>query len=230
MEQPDHPLEESAAPAGRENAENTTEHIGAEVFSAGETVEKPARRGFFHWLFNPETGFGRFMRKLVRGLALVIGLLALGVLAAYILLYRPLQQQYRTDLAELESARQNLSSLTQEVGSLRTRSSTLEASFSGEQNHVTLLRVMRDVTLARAELAGGDPKAASTALERAKKDLTSLDAAMKTADSDLATTIRGRLDLALTEIAPDADTAISDLVILAQKLEEMEKLLFPNSN
>ncbi len=228
MEQSPKPIDDPSSEPLSEPELVPSKPVGtAEVFPDISKPEEPPKKTLFQLWFNPESKFGRFNRTALRTLVIIIGLFALGVIAMYFVRYRPLLTRYEAAQTELESARQNLANLTVEVGGLRSQAGTLQTSFAGEQVHVTLLTVIRDAALARAELLAGSPKTASTALERGKKALTSLEPVMKAANPDLAVTIQGRLDLALTEITADPDTAADDLVILSEKLGEMEKLLFP---
>lgn len=218
MDVPDKPIDESAGQPASAGP--------AEVFPAPEP-EKPPRKNLFQWWFNPESRFGRFNRRLLRSLVIIVVLFGLGVASLYFLRYQPLQRQYNENQAKLDAALENLNSLTSQAATLRASSANLQESNDSRLVETGLLRLQRDAAQARAELLAGKPESASAALVSAGKTLTPLAAAFKGADSSLAAAIQARLDLARTEITSDPKTAASDLVILAQQLDEMEALLFP---
>lgn len=215
-------------PTGQSENEQAAQGA-AETFPA-PPPEKPPHKGLFQLWFNPESRFGRFNRRLLRSLVVVVCLFGLGVGSLYFLRYLPLQRQSAQNQAALATAQASLDSLTREASTLQASSAALQTAAGMQELQVGLLRLKTQAALARAELLAHNPAGASAALESARKILAGLAPDLKRADPTLAETIQARLDLSLSEIKADPDTAASDLVILFTKLGEMENLLFPGSN
>ena len=172
-----------------------------------------------------ESRFGRLMRATTRFLALVLGLLAVGFLAAYFLLYRPLQIQESANRQDLEQSSSFLSMIQAERDRLLNENTRLQADLDATQAQILLLRAQKDVNLARAELANRNTTTASQALENIAatlKDLTPLVPAEKASQ---VRSIETRLALVQDEIGSDARTAASDLQILYNQLAELDASL-----
>ncbi|MEJ5203364.1 MAG: hypothetical protein WHV66_14145, partial [Anaerolineales bacterium] len=76
-------------PAGMEQPVVKSESVVETPPESVSEMSAAPRKGALYVLFSPETRMGRFLRPLVRWLAIIVGLFALGFLTAYLLLYRP---------------------------------------------------------------------------------------------------------------------------------------------
>jgi uncharacterized membrane-anchored protein YhcB (DUF1043 family) len=215
----------SQEPENVETYDTPTENAATSPAAEAAPAEKP-RRGFFARLFNPETRFGRFMRSATRILATVVGLFALGMLAVYLLLYRPSQQQLAQTRADLDQAQAALSTAQAERDDAQAKNDDLAPRLKTAEAHVTLLQAGADVAAARMALLKEDPAAARKALADTPALLDKLAPDLNRVDANLADTLKTRLDLALGEMAKDPELASSDLAIVADRLSEAETTLF----
>ena len=177
-------------------------------------------------LFNPRTRFGRFMRGLTRVLAIIVGLFALGMLATYLLLYRPLDDQAAKLKAELAQDRQQIAQLQadldqsrQDAARLTAANQSLGQNADQAKARQALLAALAAVNEARYHLAAGDTPAAQAALAGVPTGLNSLGAAPSAGVQDA----RSRLDLVNQELTRDPKTAASDLAILADQISTLLK-------
>jgi septal ring factor EnvC (AmiA/AmiB activator) len=216
---PNTPIDEAAA-----QAEETqpTAPAGSEP--------KNAKSSLVGKMYDPHTRFGRFMRALTRTLALVVGFFALGVLAAYLLLYRPLSAQSKSNQTDLTSARQEVSLLQhsvsqaqKDVSDLKKTNQELSASLEQAKTGQALLSVQVAVSQARYGVAIKDAAAAKQALAGVPAALDLLAPAAGSANAAQIAGMRSRLALALGEIDHDPQTAASDLEILATQLTDLGK-------
>ncbi|HVN53994.1 MAG TPA: hypothetical protein VMT46_06655 [Anaerolineaceae bacterium] len=220
------------------SAAETANHGAPPVEPFQETAGEPApaapakkpRSGVLNFFFNPDTRFGRFNRATLRVVATVVGLFALGLLSAYLLLYRPAQQELQQTKADLARANQRLDSLQTDLDQARLaqeNSNRSSQELSGQtemaNNHVLLLQAMNKANLARLALAKNDPAGAEQALKDAPAILLKLNPAISAENGDLAKSIQTRLNLALNEIRSDPRTATSDLGILNDQFLDLEK-------
>lgn len=228
------PPESAARPAGDETAAQAGEPaVPAQQPAAVPPKESGFKRGARYTL-GTETRFGRFMRTMLRFLATVLGLFALGLLAGYLLLARPLDQQARSLRADVENANASLAAAEAGLESARQDAARLEREASGlrddlrtAQARILLLRASADVAAARMELALNRPAAAKQALETTPAALTELQASLPGPGAEQVKAIAARLELSVGEIDTDPRLASSDLEILIRQLDELEASLFP---
>ena len=224
-------------PAAETAAEETPpiepfHETGAEPGPA--SPEKKPQRGFLHFLFGADTRLGRFNRAALRFLATVLGLFALGLLAGYLLLYRPALQELqrtRADLAQatqrLDGLQTNLDQSQQAQADLKKSNQELASQTEGANNHALLLQAMNQANLARLSLAKNDPAGAQQALKETPAILLKLNPAISAQNADLAKSIQARLNLVLAELQRDPKTAASDLGILNDQFLDLEKKINP---
>jgi hypothetical protein len=80
---PEEAKPEEIKPAEESQEQKKDQPSGVETLSAPPAVEKPKQSAVskvLNFLFSPQTGRGRFMRALVRWVAAIVGLFALGLL------------------------------------------------------------------------------------------------------------------------------------------------------
>lgn len=202
----------------------------AEAAAAG--AEEQPRRGWLYRLFSPETRLGRFMRPLLRLLALIVGLFALGLLAGYLLLYRPAAQALEAARADLQAVQQQLSDSEAQRTDLQSRLQSLQQDYEESQAalveanaRVQILKALPYLESARTAIAGNRTAAARTALESAQAEIDLLLPLVQADNPDLATQIETRLKLVLSELAQEPRTADMDLRTLIDRLEKLEKEL-----
>jgi septal ring factor EnvC (AmiA/AmiB activator) len=218
---PNTPIDETADPS---NESHTTTPAGPEPKSANHSLGAK--------IFDPHTRFGRFMRALTRTLAVMVGFFALGVLAAYLLLYRPLSTQSARNQADLAAARQQVSQLQQSVSQAQKDVADLKKTNQDLSNRLdqtkadqALLSAQAAVSQARYAVATKDTAAAKQVLATVPAALDQLAPAAGSANSAKIADMRSRLALALGEIDRDPQTAASDLGILATQLADLGKSL-----
>jgi hypothetical protein len=190
------------------------------------------KRSLLARMYDPQTKFGRFMRGLTRVLAVVVGLFALGVLATYLMLYRPLADEasgLRTQLAQAQQQagqlQQDLSKAQQDVSQLKKSNAELTASLGQIQGSQAVLTALSSVNLARYYLASGKTADAKSALDAVPAALDDVAKAAGGSNAAQIADIRSRLALAVGEMERDPQTAASDLGILVTQLTDLDKKL-----
>ena len=189
----------------------------------------PPKKGFLQRLFDPTTRFGRGMRTFTRGLGLVVGLYALGLLTTYVLLFQPLERRHRAAQAELAQ-------MSAAVETLRGDLKLSQSSLAGAEQQ---RRTAAD-ELARAQARADGLNARALALETrlalARKDdaaarlaLSDLEQALKTLKPALDTAGGESLDKVLalvkSDLSRDARLADEDLQRLLSELELIDQSL-----
>ena len=109
-------------------------------------VVKPKKK-----LFGGDTRAGRALRSVIRTIAFVVGFYALGFFTAYLLLYRPLQNQYKAVNAQLTQ-------VTQELEQKQSDLDKASLTFLGVQNQNKQLTDDLDKARGGAPVAGPGPK------------------------------------------------------------------------
>ena len=242
------PVEEQPEPAETllEEAEAVpfeeikTEMYGAPVEEAKVETPPPAEKkkgGFFSFFLHPRTTFALFVRDLL----LVILFAGAGFLASVILMNQQVQliQQKVTSLqADLDKTGTELkkyqadyteakSNLDKSQASLKTTRDDLDR----QENHVLLLMVQNETSLARLYLtAYKDGAQAQLALKRAKESLSNMMPYLEKKKPELADSLEKRLDLVMNELVSDPKTALSDLEFLNTKIVDTEKNVFSIPN
>ncbi len=199
---------------------------------ASEIKRPSAPQRVRYSLFSRETRAGRFLRALVRGILLVVGLLALGALAVYILLYRPTTQQLARDsrqatqvAGENQQAQQNLDKAQQNLADAQKQSQDAQAQLATEQSHVQVLRAMNAVLTARLAVAKNDKASAVSALQNAQTYLQQVQPLLEKRDATEATALQAIFTLAKTDLDRDLKLADQDLARLQSELDRAEQSL-----
>jgi hypothetical protein len=184
-----------------------------------------------NFLFSPQTGFGRFNRALVRWVAAIVGLFALGFLVAYLLIYRPTQQQLDTTQAELKKVQgqvlfvqSTLDSTHKALEDVQSQYKQSQAALKKAGLRVRMLWVLNYVNSARLAMFNKDGGAAQNALNSAKSEIDAAMTDLQAFDPAAANLIGTRLGLVISELN-DPVTAQADLDILYAKLVEVDNAL-----
>ena len=184
-------------------------------------------------LFSPETQLGRIMRPLLRWLAAISGLFALGLLAGYILLYQPTQRELDDALVRLATTNQIVSQKDQGLESAQTGLDQAQLSLNQVQDKLNaaasenaLLIVMVDISNARVALVGKDGAAAKAAIEQAQSNLNQALPYIQSQDKVLSDLLKSRLDLSAKELVSDPGAAQSDLGKLSADLANLHQKIF----
>ncbi len=199
------------------------------------SLKKPhaPRKSVLYHLFSPETRLGRFMRPVLRWLAAITGLFALGLLAGYLLLYQPTQRELDAALAKLTTASQLVSQKEQGLASAQTGLNQAQLSVKQVQDQLaaaasenSLLIVMVDVSNARVALVEKDGATAKTAIAQAQANLNLALPYIESQDKVLSDLLQTRLDLISKELVSDAQGAQTDLGKLSSDLNDLHKKIF----
>jgi hypothetical protein len=214
-------------PAG-EAVEKETPAAGTPPAEPLKPARKPWLYRFSYALLSPETRLGRFMRPFLRWTATIVGLFALGMLAAYFLLYTPAAQQLTAARAELQSAQQQagktntaLAAAQKNLADLQSQYGQSQAALKKAGIRVSLLQVSNQVAAARLALDNRDGAAAQKALSDARTILDQVLPDVKGVDANAATQLDSRLTLAVSELN-DPATAQADLALLATHLGALD--------
>jgi len=196
--------------------------------------QKPARSWlyrFFSSLLSPETRLGRFMRPVLRWMAAIVGLFALGMLATYLLLYTPAAQQLVAARAELQSAQQQAGKTNTALAAAQKSQADLQAQYDQSQAalkkaavRISLLQVSNLVASTRLALDNRDGASAQKALTDARTILDQVLPDVQDVDANAATQLDNRLTLVISELN-DPSTAQADLALLASRLSELDSAL-----
>jgi chromosome segregation ATPase len=172
------------------------------------------------------------MRTLVRTLAWVVGLFALGLLAGYILLYQPAARQLARTQADLAAERSRAGDLESAAADSQAKLDELQRSYAAAQSgldaataRMHLARMAGTILQARLALVDRDGPAAQKALKAAQVEFEALRPGAEKADSAAVEAIKLRLDLAVSELTRDPKTAQADLQILSEALATLDTLM-----
>lgn len=169
-------------------------------------------------LFSPETRTGRITRPVLRWLAAITGLFALGLMVGYLALYQPVSQQKDTALLQLTMAQEqvrtgeaNLKTMTADRDAVQKKLTQSEADLSKARAENDLLLVLVSVNNARVALVNKDGASAKTALDQAQLDLPRALPVLEKYDKAVADVLKSRLELASKELVIDPQAAQTDL-------------------
>jgi hypothetical protein len=231
---PEEAKPEEIKPAEESQEQKKDQSSGIETPSAPPAVEKPKQSvgsKVLNFLFSPQTGRGRFMRALVRWVAAIVGLFALGLLVTYLLVYRPAQQQLDTTRVELKGVQQQLLDVQATLTSTQKGLQDVQGQYQQSQAalkkanlRVQLLWVLNYVNSARLALTNKDGGAAQNALNSAKTEMDGALADLQAFDPAAANLVSTRLGLVISELN-DPTTAQADLDILYAKLVDIDNAL-----
>ncbi len=229
----------TAEPADSQGEATSEEPVGT-VTVVPAPPEQPRRSWFqrvLYALFSPETRAGRFMRPFLRVLALVVGVFALGVLSAYLLIYMPAnaqlkdaQSQLATVQQQLAGSQSSLATARASTGQLNTQVATLSAQTDAGKTRVHLLLLTTAVKKAQLALINKDGPTAQKSLDTAKQELAKIQPALQKLNPSVAEGLALRLDLASSELVRDPKTAQSDLDILNTNLTLLDEMLAKQFN
>jgi hypothetical protein len=189
------------------------------------STPQPRKRSFAARLFDPQLRVGRFMRSLTRTLALIVGFFALGMLATYLLLYKPLADESTGLRSDLAQARQKVDQLQQANTSLTKSNQEMSACVEQGKGRQALLAALAAVNQARADLTANKAADAKKALGDVSTALDQLAPAAGSANTAQIAAFRSRLALALGELDRDPQSAASDLGILSTQLTDLSNHL-----
>lgn len=202
---------------------------------AGERPKAPGlktpsgSRRVLYSLTSPETRAGRFLRGLLRTLALVVGLFALGLLVAYVLLYRPAAQQLDSaqrqatqTAADLQQSRRELAAAQKNVQAAQTQVGEIQARLDMEVARGQILRAMNAVTLARMAIQSNNKAGAVKSLDTAQGYLQTVQPLLEKRDSQQASTLQALFILTKNDLDRDLKLAVQDLDRLQSELERAE--------
>ena len=173
------------------------------------------------------------LRPLLRWLAAVTGLFALGLLAGYLLLYQPTQKQLDQTVTRLAQATQAvsqkdtalLSSQTDREQALKALQ-TAQASLKQLSSENDLLVVLAGIQSARVALVNKDGQTAKSLLDQAQTDLAKAQPYLESQDKNRAELLPMRLSLAIKELASDPSAAQADLEKFITDLNDLRARLF----
>jgi hypothetical protein len=213
------------------------EPIPQEPAVAQPIKEQPKpKRGVLYTLFSPETRFGRGMRKVLRTLALIVGSFALGMLAAYLMLYRPVKQQLaaaqqesQQNAAQVQQVQADLDKANANLKTTGARADQLQAQLDIEVARSQVLRAMNQITNARMALAAKDKAGTVKALDASQAFLKPIMPTLEKLDSAEASTLTALFTLSKNDLDRDTKLASQDLDRLQAELELAEKNVLKSS-
>ena len=184
-------------------------------------------------LFSPETRTGRIMRPVLRWLAAVTGLFALGLVVGYLVLYQPVSQQKDAALDQLNQAQDqlrtseaSLKTMTADRDAVQKKLTQSETDLSKARAENDLLLVLVSVNNARVALVNKDGASAKTALDQAQVDLPRALPVLEKYDKAVADVLKSRLELASKELVIDPQAAQADLDKLQSDLLSLHATVF----
>lgn len=226
--------EPSAAQSLPENGTPQPASQASETISARENQPgRPPSPGLLYRLFSTQTRTGRFMRPLLRWLAAITGLFALGLLAGYFLLFLPAQQELDNATRKLNEMNQSITQKDKiQVTAQMDRDQAIkalqqaQADLKKAASENDLLVVLSGVNGARVALVNKDGQSAKTLIEQAQTDLARAAGYIETQDKNRSDLLKTRLDLAAKELVSDPPAALADLDKLAADLNDLRAKLF----
>lgn len=229
----------SAVPQSEVQAEAS----GSTGVPAGETFPaklppKPSLiQRLFRFLYRPDTRLGRFMRKATRWAAIGVSLFALGVLAVYLGLYQPVEQERSQIKATharlvqtvtsaevtLEAARRNLA---EEQARSQRLNSEQGSRLDNAASYSNFLQLLNQVNSGRLALAKKDGAAAVIAFREMRTTFAKFLPLVQAQDAALANGLKALFDLAQADLSRDPRLAQEDLDRLYADLLKLESMLF----
>lgn len=245
-ETPEAEVEKEPGETSEEEAEQTEPKTEGEIDSTTPSPEgQGPKESFFKrvlkFLFSPETRVGRILRPVLRFTALIVGMLAIGILAAYFTLYLPVRSQRDQALTEIQRINLELENTQSELSQTQDELNTIEDSTSAtiadleKQNKLANFKVYfliakNDVLRARLALLddanGPGGPTAMAALNDLDSHLQDLIPYVEETDPVLANLLQDRLRVVKGEFARDAQQAKVELESFYSNLLELEDTLF----
>jgi hypothetical protein len=228
------PRETPAAPPQTETAATPDDKAiptGGPLFPP--LPQRPTRRSVFEYLFSFETRSGRIIRTLLRWLAAITGLFALGLLAGYLLLYQPTQVELDATQLKLKQANQaviqkdqSLQSALSERTQVQQTLQQAQASIKKASSENQLLQVLVNIGNARVALVNKDGATAKAAMEQAQAGMLQAQPFLESIDKTKFDVLKTRLDLAAKELGGDPQAALADLEKLSLDLTDLHQKTF----
>jgi hypothetical protein len=169
-------------------------------------------------------------------LELIIGVLALGLLVGYLLLYRPVtqqltaaQQESQQNAAQVKQVQADLDKAKGDLKTAGARADQLQAKLDIEVSRSQVLRAMNEITKARMALAAKDNANTVKALDASLAFLKPIMPTLEKLDSAEASTLTALFTLAKNDLARDTKLASQDLDRLQAELELAEKNVLKSS-
>jgi cytoskeletal protein RodZ len=171
---------------------------------------------------NKLRGFFRTALRWVIGLLIVF---FLGVIAMYLVLYRPLEQKVTEITSERDQAQQTVKNLQGQLDSLTPLSAqnkTLQEQLSKSELHVSILSAEANINAAQVALLNSKPADARLVLNKTVITLKTLQGMLPPDQQKVVTDMQNRLNLALSELDNNKFAAQSDLNVLVTSLLQLE--------
>ncbi len=202
-----------------------------------EEAAQPKKPGLFkrfhRWLYNPETKFGRFNRRMRTAFIVALVFLAIGVGVMYFFLYRPTltvlqgrNAEFDALQAENTQAQKDLTAQYEEVSRLNSELIKTTDQLAKEQNHLELMRLLNDLMEAKYYIADDGFDTARASLESAQTRLTGLETAIKAADPELYSSVSTRLAGAIADLRVKSFNTAMDITLIVNQLREFENKSF----
>ena len=188
-------------------------------------VDKPKNKPLTYLLFSPETRMGRILRPVLRWLALITGVFALGLLFGYIGLYKPAEAEKEMLQAQLVGTNAKLVITQKDLANLQPIYQKAVEELKTANLEIALVKSTRDIAKFRLALELRDGPAALTTLDQLDLDLKSLIPLAKERDGSLANLLQIRFDLIKAELTRDPQSVKPDLEMLEKLLNDFEKTL-----
>jgi hypothetical protein len=183
-------------------------------------------------LFGGDSKAGRALRAVVRTVAFIVGFFALGFFTAYMLLYRPVQLENKTNILELNQARQDLEQKQTELDraaltflGVEAQNKQLTADLEKTQAQLVVANTLNKLAEVNLKLAANDTAAARLSLEQAEKllnaslpQLEKLGAAQSDTLSQLFTLVRNDLNRDTRLAQQDLERLNSELLLINDTL------------
>ncbi len=222
-------MAENSPQPDREAPAPQAEMPASERAKAPELKTPSGARRILFTLFSPETLSGRFTRRLLRTLALIVGSFALGVLATYLLLYRPASQQLSEtrrqatqSAGDLQQANQALTQARQDLQSAKSQAGQAQDKLEVELARSQVLRAMNALTQAQMALQANNKAGAVKALDTAQGYIQAVQPLLEKRDAQQTSTLQALFTLAKNDIDRDLKLTSQDLDRLQSELQRAE--------
>ncbi len=172
-----------------------------------------------------ESRVGRFFKRALRWVVVVLVIFTLGVIAMQIVRVGPLTDERNSldqSLAEEQATRQGLQAEIDRLQGVEAENQSLSLSLQQSEARLAVLNILVDVTRAQLALAQEDTVSVAAALQETGEKLNLL---RDLVGADELTGLRERLVLVLSEVDGDPFAAERDLEILANTLLAIEREL-----
>jgi len=175
---------------------------------------------------------GRFFRKVLVWLIVIVITFLGGLLTDHFVRYRPLADELKETKLELVDANKDVSDMGAEIIRLTNANQdandqivTLEDDLAAATAKLQYFEVLVDVNTARIELFLEDIEAAQAALEDTPQRLEDLLLFVGDVDPELALSLPRRLELIVAGLARDPETGRIDLELFTKDLLELKPFL-----